>query len=72
MNKVRKGSKEVGRSMRRFLARLISEEEGQAMVERAIIAAFFTLMILASMRFVVDGIVSYYAYVSAIVCLPIP
>ncbi len=58
--------------MNRILSRLIRDERGQALVERAIIAAFFTIAILASTKFVVDGIVSYYSYVSGVVCLPIP
>jgi Flp pilus assembly pilin Flp len=58
--------------MKRILSRLVQDERGQALVERAVIAAFFTIAILASTKFVVDGIVSYYSYVSGMVCLPIP
>lgn len=58
--------------MRRYLARLWADERGQAMVERALIVAFFTVAILASTKYVVDGIVSYYSTVAGMVCLPIP
>jgi len=61
-----------GGSMRKFWARILTEEKGQAIVERAIIVGFFTIAILASTRFVVDGIVSYYSYLAGMVCLPIP
>ena len=59
-------------TMKKAIERLIREEKGQAMVERALIVAFFTILILATMKYIVDGLVSYYAYVSAIVCLPVP
>ncbi|MHC5039541.1 MAG: Flp family type IVb pilin [Planctomycetota bacterium] len=58
--------------MRRLFYRFLRDERGQAMVERALIACFFTLAILASTKYVVDGIVSYYSYVSGMICLPIP
>ncbi|MHC4777481.1 MAG: Flp family type IVb pilin [Planctomycetota bacterium] len=58
--------------MKQVIIRFLSDEKGQVMVERAIIAAFFTIAILASTKFVVDGIVSYYSYVSGMVCLPVP
>ena len=58
--------------MRKILCRLLADQRGQAIVERAIIAGFFTIAILASTKFVVDGIVSYYSYLSGMVCLPIP
>lgn len=57
---------------KRFPGRWFTDERGQVMVERAVIAAFFTIMILASMKYIVDGIVSFYAYAAAIVCLPVP
>jgi len=59
-------------ALNNMIARFIRDESGQALVERAVIAAMFTLGILASTKYVVDGMVSFYAYVTAMVCLPIP
>jgi Flp pilus assembly pilin Flp len=56
----------------RAIARALRDEKGQVMVERAVIVAFFTVLILSSMKYIVDGLVSFYAYVTAFVCLPIP
>jgi len=58
--------------LRRAISRVLREDRGQVLVERAILAAFFTILILSTMKYVVDGLVSFYAYVTAFVCLPIP
>ena len=58
--------------MKKILVRFLKEERGQALVERAVIAALFTLAILASTKYVIDGLVSFYGYVTGMICLPIP
>jgi Flp pilus assembly pilin Flp len=58
--------------MKRAVARVLREERGQVIVEKAVIVAFFTVLVLSTMKYLVDGLVSFYACVTAFVCLPIP
>jgi Flp pilus assembly pilin Flp len=57
---------------RRAISSVLRDERGQVLVEKAVLVAFFTILILSTMKYVVDGLVSFYAYVTAFVCLPIP
>lgn len=54
------------------LGKLLWDESGQAMVEKALLVVLLALPVIFIFEEVLDGFVSYYSYIVGVLCLPIP